>query len=255
MKGKGFGWGSVVIWTVATILGWNISFFISPPPVKDSFIGADGVITLVLMVANGIAGIIGGLVVSTGQWFAIQRSQGSTPGYIHWLNATAVGLIIGGLLSAYFTPDIVFGIDLPPHEGFSGYSGLRELGGSPMLIDVLLRGAVMTACVGLIVGIAQWLVIGKWRKAGYWPLVSVLAWTLGGIVYWWVYIAVGGPLLDPYSHLPGAATDINAYDSARTSDSLIAWAAGGVVIGVLTAVAMKWLLGRQVTASHLQGET
>jgi hypothetical protein len=87
-------------------------------------------------------------------------------------------------------------------------------------------GMLSEGLVGLVLGVVQWTVLRKKiRGAGWWIVISMLAWASNAIL-----VAVLGRTL----HIP--------------NDERIWWLVslmGGIVLGLVTATGMVWLVSRR----------
>jgi len=97
--------------------------------------------------------------------------------------------------------------------------------------------------VGGVLGFCQWRVLRRWvRDAGWWIPASLLAWAAGGAVYWAVYRIMGGTLQDASEPWPGREVYVRA--------SVSGYIAGGIVVGVVTGLTLKYLLARSNKESY-----
>jgi hypothetical protein len=205
-----------------------------------TFLGYYAIIYLGLY--GGILGIISGLILGLGQWLVIQHILPAEKGSLGWILATMGGLTLGWGIGAIVAFAATYIIDLPPAEGWSFYA--RPIGGPPMAIDLVIRTAVVATSVGAVLGIAQWFILASnevyWARR--WLGVAALAWALGGIVFAVVYVATGGPLMDPLSELADPRPAWEDYYPAKEQSLTAGWVAGGVVIGVITGFALRRFL-------------
>ena len=225
------GWGFWLRWVLASAIGFGISF-----------IGAWGVLFLVL----GYAARVGGFLVGAGavvlaavtvgasvgiaQWLALRRHL-SRAGL--WLLGSVVGMTMGLSLSVWLAVVLQRG----GRAGMS--SALTLVGVAGNFQDYVISGGMWWAVVGVVagasVGIAQWLTLrNQLSWASLWPLGSVLGMAIGFPAGALVLGALGSIWHDTI-RLWGADVGYIA-----------AWAIGlavmGAVSGAITGLALVWLL-------------
>jgi hypothetical protein len=111
-------------------------------------------------VSETAASVAFGLLTGLVQWLVLRKIF-SQSGW--WILANVLGIPLG-----FAATNAVHGTIL--------------WDGSPLLNGVLDFGII-----GLVVGLAQWLVLQRhFRKAGFWIIVSAASWSVGGLVTWFI---------------------------------------------------------------------
>ncbi len=101
--------------------------------------------------------LVEGLCVGGVQMWVMSRLGVRWPS---WLLASALGYLAGNLAAAYAVPPLLEA------------TGLVWPGNGPLSLETL--------AFGLLVGLAQWVVLRRFlRRAGWWALASLLGWALG----------------------------------------------------------------------------
>ncbi len=184
--------GLVLRWVLATIIGWIVGFAICEAVVKP--------IVNALTHFNSDGAVIG-TAIGIGQGLVLRRRYNRT-GW--WVLASIIGFGVGKGLSDSLAQSV---------PGVIGWA----LGGF---------------AIGLLVGLAQWLVLrADVPEARWWILANAVAWAVG-----WSIIAS----VDPEG---GTAIGL-AY---------LIGAIGAGVAGVITAAALVWLSRADVQASRRDG--
>jgi hypothetical protein len=232
---KEMNWILVAVWTLATAITWavgsnHIPLVLGSVPTEMAALGLI-VLWLIVLVIGGLAG----LLLGAAQWQII-RLWGNPHLSWPWVVATAIGLGVGWTIGSYLALWTIQAIDFDPREQL--FYGLPVVRPNPL--ELVLRAAVVGAVVGLIIGVAQWLALRRTvPNAGIWIQVSVVAWLVGVVLYHIAYISSGGPLLAP-SWDPGISDD--AYIAARRLSNVLGWLAGGLAVGLITALSMRHIL-------------
>ncbi len=195
-------------WVLATALGELVSLtiFALTSTIHDMLSNVNTQFILLLV------GVLQGLILGFSQWLVLRH-------YIHnasrWILVTTIGAFFAWLIGLIASMAIAFALVL---------EGLRA--------TALLGGlALLGAGIGAILGLAQWLVLREYvrariRQVGWWMAANALAWSLGLLV---AFIGVGMLKSNGFS----------------IKMSLISAATGsvmGTVIGVITGIALVWLL-------------
>jgi hypothetical protein len=163
-----------------------------------------------------------GLVMGTAQWLLLRR-QIRKAGW--WVPATIAGWAVVGSLKWGQGPimDTIF---------FGVIDGLEAVDWDMIipLIGIGL-GVIADGIAGLLVGLAQWLVLQpSIRGAGRWVVISIVAGATGGAVIGGLDMAAGG-----------------------LGDENMFWlisVGGGIAPGLITATGLVWLLARSGKGSR-----
>lgn len=143
------GWGFWFRWVFFSLLGFLLSLFFVE-------IGTRPYLGL-------LPGAIGGAVVGLAQWFALRRYFS---GAKWWPIASTV---VWALLGA-------------SNLGAIGWIAPR----SELLLVRAIAGIIDGAQIGLVLGLAQWLVLRSLPKAHWWILLNSFAWAIGLSFGWTV---------------------------------------------------------------------
>lgn len=241
MDRRGLTWLMVIAWMVVTALGAAASFFEMPIFKKElrgiTYIGN---FAYIIMCLGGFgSGIVSGAITGFGQLFILRSAMPALRRNASWLVATVIGMTLAWAIGGVVTLIVVFAIDFPPREA------MESTGSLPMLNDLVIRGAVVGACVGVLSSICQWFVLRRWLGNGntyLWVVVSTLAWTAAGILFHLVYVTLGGPLISPNDY-PQTVSWAEYY-AAKEPAVLMSKVVSGLVVGVVTGLTIKMLLSR-----------
>lgn len=230
----------VAVWAVVTALGAAASFS-EMPIFKKEIRGLTymGDFAFIVMCLGGFgSGIVSGAITGVGQWFILRSAMPALRRNASWLLATLGGLTLAWAIGGVVTLIVVFAIDFPPREAMEATGG-----GPPMMDDLVIRGATVGACVGLLSSICQWFVLRDWVRHAYvWVVVSIVGWTAAGILFHVVYVATGGPLTSPNDY-PQTISWAEYY-AAREPAVLTSKLVSGSIVGVATGLTIKVLLSR-----------
>lgn len=168
-----------------------------------------------LMTATGA---LEGAVVGLAQWLVLRVAIPGI-GRRAWVVATVIGAVIAWFLGS--VPMVLVSLFQQPG---------RETAGEPSQVVVLLLAAGMGLVAGLILSVAQWLVLRKHvQRAWLWLPANALAW------------AAGMPLIF-------AAVDL-ALQAGSAPGGVVVMAAGitltGAVVGAIHGVALLSLAGKE----------
>ena len=221
---RGLGWGSVALWILVTGLGWGSGLYpITPLTVEQLRSGSIGIFGCVV---GAPFGALGAFIVAPGQWL-ILLSLGRQ--YTWWLWSTFIGMFVGWGVANSAAYPVASLLNLPSID----------------LRSWVLSAVIIGSLAGSVVGVLQWIALRRYgHSASWWILVSVIAWAIGGAVYWIAYRTVGGPFTQPWSYYqletwPG--------DQVYYRALILGWVAGGVVVGSITGFALKLLLARSTS--------
>jgi hypothetical protein len=217
-----FGWGKLAGWVLATMLGWGTTVPMLMVAVAGRTLypntGDYGYPICGIVGCCGSVIFLSGIIIGLPQGRILQNYWGSAAD--RWANGTMVGVMVGWVLG--------------------GIGGVIALALPHMLIqfdselvDWIFASLGAGAVVGIVTGANQWRVL---RRLGYaaqqWVLLSIAAWSAGILVYWLVYIILGGSFRTdvgfPYLALLGS------------------WIAGGLTTGLITGTAIKQILARPI---------
>ncbi|MEM9244598.1 MAG: hypothetical protein AAGA67_02465 [Cyanobacteria bacterium P01_F01_bin.153] len=147
-KSSEIGWGFWLQWILVTLIGFLVSLY---------WVEVGGTPDL-----NAVEGVIGGAAIGVAQWCVIRQKF---PKAWWWMLVSVVGWGVLGL----------------SHIGAVGWT-------APSTSNIYLRilyGVLKGAQVGLLMGIAQWLVLRMCvPKAEQWILASVAGWAFGLSLGW-----------------------------------------------------------------------
>jgi serine/threonine-protein kinase len=211
-------WTLWFFWFAATALGWALGWTLGraiQEPIHRLF-GPEFGFIMAETSTGAATWSLTGLLIGTGQWLAI-RSRIRRAGW--WVLATVVGWTLVGSLQWFRakTMESIM-IELVPLIGSFSWQLVPWF---DMSMGMLSEGLV-----GLVLGVVQWTVLRKKiRGAGWWIVISMLAWASNAIL-----VAVLGRTL----HIP--------------NDERIWWLVslmGGIVLGLVTATGMVWLVSRR----------
>jgi hypothetical protein len=240
-----FGWSAVAAWSAVTTLGWVAGVIPMVLGINHIWDGNRGDVILMDEQIAGLTTYCGvlllaslgsGLTLGIGQWIVLPhylRSQGR-----RWVTVTIIGSLIGWSAGQFVS---IWPLVFLPQNTPSAWVG---------------QGMVLILVAGASIGIGQSQVLrplvtaaNQWSLetstyqimggSAYWVLRTTFAWGTGGVVFWLVYI-----LLRPPMPLLTEAWPI--YKPEYLSDygpaTLAGWLVGGLVVGTMTALAMKRLL-------------
>jgi hypothetical protein len=227
----GFGWNFLRLWVATTTAGWAVGFLPAIFAITGALytgahynpniaatVLASAFVNLLLILASGA-------VTGIGQAFALTHHTGEH-GANDWFVRTLISMTLGWIL-AWIVVISMF---------WNNRSDRPE--------TWLLGALVLGAGVGLITGIAQWrLLRAVTPNAGWWIIVSTISWLAASFMFWLVYGLSGGPFHDIvvyyYDGFPPPSPDaLTAWPAM-----LAGWLAGGLLLGLVTGVAMKRLMG------------
>jgi hypothetical protein len=232
------GWSAVTLWVIASIVAWAMQW--APFPGGNSMLslvesssGYDPAPWGLYVVGGVMAGAISGSILGVSQWFIL---RGVISGAALWavltIVAMAMGQGAGSLLSKTWI--VLFRA--------ANNVGVGEELASPDAVQMVTQSAALYYLpVGFALGLLQWAVLRKsLRLAWLWLLISLAVWPTAAAVYWMLYGVLGGPLCQSWSCLfdpPGPG-----YYPA----SIVAWLAGGLVVGVVTGVTLRKLVSTRI---------
>lgn len=236
------GWAILPMWVVATIPGWGF-----------------GLLPAMLLLTNGFSNIaptdynpsgpLGGILMCGMFSFACPLAVG-------FCQSVVLGRYFGQRVGNWLFYTLTWG----GIAWLLGWAGGLLLFGSIDTSDLRLwlnSGIVTGTVVGLLTGIAQWRVLARLGgRSALWIPGSMLGWILGIAVYWLTYQVAGGPLgTTVTSYYEGGLWPKTVDAPGAGSAMLLAWAAGGLVLGAVTGVLMKLLLietnaGEQAVAAR-----
>jgi hypothetical protein len=232
---KQLSWPLVALWTAATAITWAVGSNYFPLVLENvpTEFGALAltVLWLIVLIVGGLAG----LLLGAAQWQILQRCSNAYVSW-RWVAATAIGLGLGWTLGSYLALWTITAIDFPPQEQL--IYGLPVVRPNPL--ELVLRGALVGAATGLVIGLAQWFVLRRTvPNAGVWIQASIIAWVVGVVLYHIAYVTSGGPLLSPA--WDPTLSDA-AYHSASRFSHIVGWVVGGLAVGIITALSMRHIL-------------
>jgi hypothetical protein len=227
-----FGWGAVAIWTAVTTLVWGVGLLPVMAMISGVFFtGTDYQPNLAgrILFIGGCCGgfcFLSAVVLGSGQWWVLNKTSSSLAE--GWFATTAVG---GGFAWTL---------------GWLANFGVFVLGnftsneGSDWTIGGLAGGAIL----GLILGTSQARILSRQvPHAVRWVPVSILGWMAGLIIYWLVYQSSGGPFETVVTSYYEGSMWPKAVAAPGAGPAMLAgWIAGGLVVGIITGLAMKRLL-------------
>lgn len=170
---------------------------------------------LVVTAAFLATGAYEGAIVGAAQWLVLRRVFPSLRAK-EWIGATAVGAIVAWMLARLPSA-------LADWKSVAGDVGQP----APGLAMILLLSAAAGAALGLILGVAQWVVLRNHvKRAGIWIGANALAWTAGMPL---IFLAAGLP--SPHT----SALAIGAF-------VMITVAVAGAVVGAIEGAFLRLLL-------------
>jgi hypothetical protein len=207
--------GSLALWTLFTILGGPVFYFLAitlflMQGIPIDYDGSPLSATWVFAVLGIFGGAIAGVIVGLGQWLSI-RSQSISAG--RWVAASLFGWAIGGAI--YMSLMWIMG-DIQVQV-------LGQTIGISFLIASISAGAG--------IGLGQWSLLRRWIT-GRWVAVTTLAWASG----WVVSYIVAGILYLVFNVGERGS-------SAAILSLLILWVLVGTIAGVITRAEIKRQLG------------
>lgn len=198
--------GEVVGLGVAVVIAIGLAQAHAIPPATE---------ILVVTAAFLAVGAYEGAIVGAAQWLVLRRVIPSLRAK-EWIGATAVGAIVAWMLGRLPSA-------LADWKSVAGDVGQP----APSLPMVLLLSAAAGAALGLILGVAQWLVLRRYvPRAGIWIGANALAWT-GGMPL--IFLAAGLP--SPHT----SALAIGAF-------VMFTVAVAGAVVGAIEGAFLRLLL-------------
>lgn len=206
VKRSQVGWRFGILWMLLNTIGWPIGYLVGFA--LASIITEDIIGSGVLgEILSGISfGAALGSVVGLMQWLVLRR-QISLAGW--WILASAAGLavVVGAGVAVAVLTD--YSVELADFAD-------------------LYRWVAVVALGGAVAGILQWIILRQQvYRASWWVLASTLGWALSIFVQ-------GGFIVGRTARELTIGRQIGS------------WFGGGVVLGVVTVVAMVWLLRQPV---------
>lgn len=241
-------WRLWLWWTLATAAGMTVSSSVLAlafrgmgliSPLFTTLLGAGHFGYSINLLSHAVVGGIIGTGLGLAQYLVLrQRIQQAK----QWVLTSAVSIAIGNLLSlpAFSLADsIVYG-DLYVPRPFPYFAPVGAVAISTMT----------AAVAGTAIGIAQWLFLRRRiRRAGWWVLVSALAWGVGVIPGYF-----GGMTISNIEWVP-------AWGWLEVGDQFLYTWEGiglpiiGVVIGAITGLVLAILLGERAPGVASASET
>lgn len=194
-------------WVLATVAGGLIGIgIVVLANALDSYLGRMNTVALLHAV-----GALQGAVLGFTQWLVLRR-------YVKhigwWILSTSIGAVVAWLIALKVSLLLIL---------IFFNSAMFVTLSAPLLQAVFLLGA----WVGLVLGIAQWLVLRSHVRSGaLWIVANALAWGLGLLV-----AMIGASLVTPGD--VGLKTTLVGLATGSTA---------GVVIGGISGIALFWLL-------------
>ena len=181
------GWGWWLFWVMANLAGWAVLGWVTAGFTTGGWAETLSLSPLVLFLSWVVPGVL--------QWLVLRRKV-SRAGW--WVLATTVGYFVG------WNGAIVL-------VGVVGWLGSNYVSG---IVGETVGWILLWGSYGAIIGVPQWLVLRRQvARAGWWVLVSTVAWVGGSL-------AIG----------------------------IASWALFGTVYGVITGIALAWLLRNRSSA-------
>jgi hypothetical protein len=225
-------WREVALWIIATAAGWGFGFI----PVMLLITGAlatesdyqPNMMARIVLVGSmcGISGLMSAAVVGGGQaWVLRKYGEDRTD---LWFQASTLGGVIGwsvGWVAAIIP------------LGIGSFSKVETW---------IMTGAVLGSIIGGMTGSTQLPVLRRWvPNNAYWVPVSVVAWLAGMVTYWIVYSAAGGPFGTVVTSYYEDGVSPKTVEAPGFAPAMLAgWVVGGLVLGAITGVTLKLLVGR-----------
>lgn len=196
--------------TVGELLGLGVAALITITVARTQAVPPAAEILIVTAAFLAI-GAYEGAIVGGAQWLVLRRVLPSVGGK-QWIGATVVGAIVAWMLGRI------------PSALADGNGGAAA---EPSLPVILVLSAAAGAVLGVILGVAQWVVLRDHvRHAGMWIGANALAW------------AVGMPLIFLAAGIPSAQTPALAIGAL----ALVAIGVAGAVVGAIEGVFLRLLL-------------
>jgi len=223
MTSSAFGWQVWRTWVLANMVGELVGFGAAAVlgagagVIIAGQIGAAqiGAMLLAVLLVGGVEGACIGLA----QWSVLRRAV-PTIGRGAWLTAT-----IGGSVVAW-SAGMAIG---------TGWGDSVGTEAEPQLVSMLFGGAAIGGLAGLILSVPQWVVLRRAvRRAGWWMVVHVVAWSVGMLV-----ALAGTALIDGQTPIPAVAAI-----GATTGIAM------GALVACLTGVALVRLLAHRNFLTH-----
>ncbi|HKP51911.1 MAG TPA: hypothetical protein VJ183_04580 [Chloroflexia bacterium] len=235
---QGFSWYLATWWGLVSSVGVAITFMTMPfPLIKNEFAGltpAGNLAFVVLAYGGLLVGMISGALTGFGQWLILRAHWSEFKRDFWWIPVTFLGLTIASVLGATTALFFTFAVDFPPREAFDTGDG-----GSPMLIDLIARGALLGAVVGVVLGIFQWVVMRNQARNTYlWLLGCIIGWTAAGATYHAIYIIAGGPTANPIRDF---GMNWQTYYSAKENATTAGWLSSSLLAWVILAMSVRFL--------------
>jgi hypothetical protein len=231
IQAQGLRPGALTVWVLGTATGWALGIVPALPLVisgtsrgTDTGNIAAGIISRAIFCA--FFAFISSAIVGAAQRFALQRSFGNE--VVQWLPATTVGGTLGWFFGWVTGVWPLFALDIDDPETW------------------LVTGALVGLVAGAITGLYQRRALRQCGGVELWPIVTILGWAVGLVIFWWAYSAAGG-------FVETSVAYYDVFDSEwRTTlvtpyagqAILAGWATGGLVVGVVTGFGLKLLLER-----------
>lgn len=201
--------------TLGEALGLGVAFVIAIgvaqaytiPPAAEILLGTAAFLAI---------GAYEGAIVGAAQWLVLRRVIPSLRAR-DWIGATAVGAVIAWMLGR-----------IP-----SAFADWKSTSGDvvqaePSLLMILVLSAAAGATLGVILGVAQWVVLrGHVRRAGLWIGANALAWMAGMPL---IFLAAG---------LPSPHTSAPAIGALVMSAVAVAGAVAGAIEGVFLRLLLR----------------
>ena len=189
----------------------------------------------VIMGALGLA-ILNGIVLA-GSQSLILLMVGRQAG--RWFIATLIGVSIGWSLGLLLVHTLLLGLRDLTNWHYGDIASYETV-----TLVIVISAALTSSLVGLVVGICQSWVLRKWLQGAWrWILASCIGWLLAGTMYWLVYAGMNGPFCQAW----------NCEDQPLSGDHYqvitVSWIVGGIIVGVISGVMLKFLLEMRVSES------
>lgn len=221
------------MWILAVLLGWAVHY--SPFVGRNNWMldalspSTKPMQLIPILFIGGFLTLLSALILSGIQSMILLYLEEKVGA---WFLATFLGVSVGWLLGIF----LHFSVNARFAE-IPGWSYGQEVERSIIAASTIQHAAIVGAVQGLILGACQWMVLRNWSsRAWLWITATSAAWALGGAIHWYLYSNAGGPFCQEFNceDLPIEPTYFQA--------ALIGWLSGGLVVGSITAVALRFLL-------------